>query len=691
MSTNKEQKFFVGVLSILAAAILGHPTAEAAQVLQTAAEETSSVKSNAVEARASEHYTTEPITVGAKRSSWEETLSPGTVTVIHPDQYTGEQKTLADFLKTVPGIHIVELYGRGAYTTATVRGSTAAQVDVYVDGVRMNLGSEAAVDLSTIPITEVERIEVYRGYVPVRFQGSAMGGVINIVTKKPKKSGGSLTVGRRSFSGWEHKFGYNTQLGNGTLLIGLHRDQTQGDFPYLNDNNTPYTPGDDHISYRQNMDYQRTDGLIKWQNDVLAVSASWKKDARTLPYPAPGADRSDSWPGAKYKTQQWTGSLQYTGRWGQFQYGLRLDYLNQDKKYDDPNDMIGQWGVKHNRYRTERWSGGVDGSIPIGNRQFVEFQYQNNYEKLNTRGDIVKRLRGRKWHYQHSESFRIQDTIQVDKEGKLRITPLYRWNAVDGWREQTWEGAINYDITPNLMLKASAGQYNRAPNLYERFGDGAFVIPNRDLRWEMGTQWDVGLVYNHENGANRQKVALTYFQRNSEDLIDYLFTNPRFIQYVNIKGAKVRGMELEGLFYGDGWNVQLALTRMLARNTIDKTNPYMGYIADKFLANRPLWEGSLRVEKSFGRADRGWFFTELHYTGKNFYDQSEEVGWTKLFTVGAGVRYQCSKNTRIVVGVNDIFNQGPETKLFAVGYGPKRMLWYPIQGRSWYASVTYDF
>ncbi|MFC2740398.1 MAG: hypothetical protein ACFN3F_01695, partial [Selenomonas sp.] len=124
---------------------------------------------------------------------------------------------------------------------------------------------------------------------------------------------------------------------------------------------------------------------------------------------------------------------------------------------------------------------------------------------------------------------------------------------------------------------------------------------------------------------------------------------------------------------------------------IDKTNPYMGYIADKFLANRPLWEGSLRVEKSFGRADRGWFFTELHYTGKNFYDQSEEVGWTKLFTVGAGVRYQCSKNTRIVVGVNDIFNQGPETKLFAVGYGPKRMLWYPIQGRSWYASVTYDF
>ncbi len=53
-------------------------------------------------------------------------------------------------------------------------------------------------------------------------------------------------------------------------------------------------------------------------------------------------------------------------------------------------------------------------------------------------------------------------------------------------------------------------------------------------------------------------------------------------------------MELEGLFYGDGWNVQLAMTRMLARNTIDKTNPYMGYLAD--LSQRKRFQSYARLQ-----------------------------------------------------------------------------------------------
>jgi outer membrane cobalamin receptor len=84
-------------------------------------------------------------------------LSPGTVTVIRPQEMKGEQKNLPELLKQVPGLHIIELKGRGAYTTASIRGSTASQVAVYVDGLLMNLGSEAAVDLSTIPVENVER------------------------------------------------------------------------------------------------------------------------------------------------------------------------------------------------------------------------------------------------------------------------------------------------------------------------------------------------------------------------------------------------------------------------------------------------------------------------------------------------------------------------------------------------------
>lgn len=131
-------------------------------------------------------YTFGTVTVEAPRPKWEDKLSPGTVTVIEPAKYKGEQKTLPDLLKEVPGVHIREVNGKGQYTTVTVRGSTAAQVGVFVDGVLSNLGGDSAVDISTIPIKNVERIEVYRGYIPSRFGGTFIGGVINIVTKKPK-------------------------------------------------------------------------------------------------------------------------------------------------------------------------------------------------------------------------------------------------------------------------------------------------------------------------------------------------------------------------------------------------------------------------------------------------------------------------------------------------------------------------
>jgi outer membrane cobalamin receptor len=112
-------------------------------------------------------------------------LSPGAVTVIRPsEERRGEQKNLPDLLETVPGLRVIRLNGRNGYAVASVRGSTSSQVAVYVDGVLANLQSEAAVDLSAIPVEDVERIEVYRGYIPARFGAQAMGGAATLICLK---------------------------------------------------------------------------------------------------------------------------------------------------------------------------------------------------------------------------------------------------------------------------------------------------------------------------------------------------------------------------------------------------------------------------------------------------------------------------------------------------------------------------
>lgn len=186
-------------------------------------------------------FTLEGVTVEAKRPDWEAKLSPGTVTVIRPDDYKGEQKDLPDLLKMVPGVHVRELNGKGQYTTVSVRGSTAAQVGVFVDGVLFNLGGDAAADISTIPVHNVERIEVYRGYIPARFGGTFMGGVINIVTKRPTKANVQASFGKSSFGGYKGNLQIDAPLGGGALMVGINRDQSDGDFKYKNfDNDRTY-------------------------------------------------------------------------------------------------------------------------------------------------------------------------------------------------------------------------------------------------------------------------------------------------------------------------------------------------------------------------------------------------------------------------------------------------------------------
>lgn len=179
-------------------------------------------------------FALEAITVEAKRPDWETKLSPGTVTIIRPEEYKGEQKDLPELLKKVPGLHVREVNGKGQYATVSVRGSTASQVGVFVDGVLTNLGGDAAADISVIPVDNVERIEVYRGYIPSRFAGTFMGGVINVVTKKPEEAHVAVELGKSSWGGRKGNLEITAPVGQGTLLVGLNFDKARNDFRYNN-------------------------------------------------------------------------------------------------------------------------------------------------------------------------------------------------------------------------------------------------------------------------------------------------------------------------------------------------------------------------------------------------------------------------------------------------------------------------
>ncbi|MFA7620722.1 MAG: TonB-dependent receptor [Aminobacteriaceae bacterium] len=614
-------------------------------------------------------------------------FSPGAVTVVRPEEMQGEQKSLPELLKRVPGLHVIEARGRGAYTVASVRGSTSAQVAVYVDGVSANLGSESAVDLSTIPVDDVESIEVYRGYVPSRFNRASMGGVINIVTKRPTSAGGSASLGASSWGGRRGALSWSAPLGDGHIYLGASMERSDGDFEYKNDNDTPYTPEDDYTARRRNNSFERKSLLLKWEDNDWHARVSWREDERGLPPPAPGFDRPDK-PGPRgawLETRQKSISVGRRYESGELNWGWRADWLDQFKEYNDPDDVIGGLGERHNEYRAQRGGFAVDASLPIGDAHLAELLIDCSRETLDVRGDVIQRLGGLDSFSQESLNIHLQDTISIGRTGNLLFTPLLRWNAQDGEGRFSWGAGLVQELGNGLSWRASFGSYNRAPNLYERYGDGASIRPAPDLKWEEGTRADIGVRWSGEAGGFLVDAEATLFAGRSNDLIEFVMTSPRFGVYQNIGESTVKGVEVESALRRGPWELFTSVTWM------DAVNETPGdYRYGKRLPNRPELEGLLRLTRGFAEG-RGSLFTELHYTGEMYFDSAETILSGNLFTVGAGGKYEISDTLRISAGVDDLFDRGPEVLREGGGTGPDRTMYYPFQGRSFYLTLNWFF
>ena len=98
----------------------------------------------------------------------------------------GLNKNLAEVLTTVPGVKLRETGGMGSDMQLMLDGFTGKHVKIFIDGVPQE-GAGTALNLNNLPVNFAERIEVYRGVVPVGFGTDALGGVINIVTNKKRR------------------------------------------------------------------------------------------------------------------------------------------------------------------------------------------------------------------------------------------------------------------------------------------------------------------------------------------------------------------------------------------------------------------------------------------------------------------------------------------------------------------------
>ena len=128
-----------------------------------------------------------PIVVTATRIPTPESEVGSSVTVITAEDIRNKQyRTVPEALRAVPGLDVVQAGGPGQQTSVFIRGASSSHTLVLVDGINIADASSpnGAVDFSGLMLDNVERIEVVRGPQSTLYGANAIGGVINIISRK---------------------------------------------------------------------------------------------------------------------------------------------------------------------------------------------------------------------------------------------------------------------------------------------------------------------------------------------------------------------------------------------------------------------------------------------------------------------------------------------------------------------------
>lgn len=480
-------------------------------------------------------FSLDAMTVEAKRPDWESKLSPGTVNIVRPDEFKGEQKSLPDLLLTVPGVHVREVNGKGQYTTVTMRGSTAAQVGIFIDGVLANLGGDTAVDLSTIPVKNVERIEVYRGYIPSRFGGTFMGGVINIVTKKPETTDVSLEVGKSSYGGKRGSMEITAPLGEGSLMVGTNYESSDGDFKYKNYAAERYLPyGEQQIAGQQKVidnfnnetiDYMTKGAVINLQQEQIdyykANNDAWL-----------GFVRSDSLKDAiydnryEYAKKDVGNSNLYLIEQQVVDRGLKDEYLKRG--YDDSD-----W---HEALQYD-WIGSSfgEGVLTPEIKEEILKEYgdkvvQNNIDKWTNDADPDKNKNqaGRK---ESLEKLKQKQKEAANATRYRKYNDYEKTSTIVKWQNKNWVIKGTYDTLDRHMPDSvwlgdvNAAVYNNGVDLSDRYyydsrrqkqNSASLMLQNRQ---EVGKlEWGWMLDYMYQNKKYRAEHINTAYPNSEWDM-----------------------------------------------------------------------------------------------------------------------------------------------------------------------------
>lgn len=501
------------------------------------------------------------------------------ISVISMSQIQGTVNNVQDVLAKTAGITVRTMGGVGSTSRISVRGLEGKRIGLFIDGQPMNDNSDF-IDINDIPVEMIDRIEIYKGIVPAKFGGSAVGGAVNIVIKEypPKYLDVNYSYG--SFNTHKASVVSKMNIAPKGIEFGL------GGFYNYSDNNykmkSPFQEGltiiRDHDKFKKAVvggsfkarkwwfdlvefepifirtykDVQGIESNIQYahsHSEAFIIANKMEKENFLLE----GLDL-DWQLGYVYTNSHFTDTASHRTHWDGTHYPAVSKFGGE----------IGKWAslLVNNKHLLQHK---LNLNYLVNDNHSVNFNSLSKYAHANPKDAMKDKVIGYRtefpsnmlsWVAGVNYDYRSSDDKFLNSVNikyyyysmKTRMASILTNSAEDIDTHKNDFGisnALRYRITPNLMAKASLGYDVRLPSEEELLGDGYVIAPAGNLIPERNTSVNVGMLFDltGKSPSNLQIEVNGFYM--------YLLNMIRFTggflqsQYQNFGEMRTFGVEAE--------------------------------------------------------------------------------------------------------------------------------------------------
>lgn len=641
-------------------------------------------------AQEGETTTLDAVVVTASRT--EETVREVTAntTVIGREQIRTSTANSLDQLLAQQGFQVIN---QGTQKTLRIRGmgqkslstEMSSNVLVLLNGRRIGINNMALMGLAN-----VERVEIIRGPSAVQYGSSAMGGVVNIITRRGEEGfTGSMEAGLGSFGLDKQEMALSGGAGVVDFAAGLTRS-SRDDYKVKGGHTWPNTSYDEQTNMNLDLGFSFLEKHrfgINYnyynQNDAYSPSSGWSNtgaigkneffnnyDLRNtnLAFTYEGGPEDDriSWLFRLANGQDETSGLNKS-EWGTFPEETTLDNRSLTAQVNYDGGLLAvSTGFDYIRYD-------VDGT------------YEGLASQENSAGFISAKLR------------LFEEKVIVSAGGRYDRFTMMQDTAYESSVETNFAPSVGLAYLPVewLKLRTNYSEGFRMPTPKEIYGSGAYYIPNGNLKPEKSNTYEVGADVSWEF----VETGLTYF---NSDWKDRIYANPvdpvnMIYQYQNIEAVRLSGLEYNlevnlGQAFDQDFDLTpyFNLTYMLSRKNKDAAQvrenksdiiPYTPKILASYglRFNQPDWGLTSNINVSYSGKSLSKDWRDQSPTNGQFIEESGgtvvDMGLTKqLF------EFKDHNTLKAKFEINNIFDGKNEAYLD-----------YPNPGRNFYVGLIYEY